>query len=89
MDKLLHDVHEWAKNKIASGQEPPWAWYQYMKLIESLDAILSSQACVITKESSQKSESRSGTHLRLVGTSYSPDSAQSHRGPSETPPLPM
>jgi hypothetical protein len=30
----------WADDKIAAGQEPPWAWYQYMKLRETLDAIL-------------------------------------------------
>lgn len=85
----LEAVLEWAKKKIASGEEPPWAWYQYMKLIESLDAILSSQSCVTTMESSQKSEIRPDTHLRLVGAKCSPDTVQSRHDLSEIPRLPM
>jgi hypothetical protein len=38
----LSAVLEYAKAKIASGNEPPWAWYQYMKLIETCEAILES-----------------------------------------------
>lgn len=92
MDKQrpqLEAVLDWAKEKIASGSEPPWAWYQYMKLIESLDAILIGQSCVITKENSPQSESHPGGHLRLVGCTHSPDSVQSHPGLSEPPSLPM
>lgn len=85
----LEAVRDWAKEKIASGAEPPWAWFQYMKLIETLDAILSGQDCVISKESSPQSVSRPGGHLRLVGRTCSPDSVQSHPGLSEVPPLPM
>ena len=40
----LEKVRQWADDKIAAGQEPPWAWYQYMKLRETLDAILSGMA---------------------------------------------
>ena len=36
----LQRVKEWAESKIATGDEPPWSWYQHMKLIESLDAII-------------------------------------------------
>jgi len=85
----LEAVRNWAKEKIASGSEPPWAWYQYMKLIETLDAILGGQACVTTKESSPQSESRPGVHLQLVGPKYSQDIAQSHPDRAETIPLPM
>ena len=42
----LEKVRQWANDKIAAGQEPPWAWYQYMKLRETLDAILSGMAAV-------------------------------------------
>ena len=35
----LERVQEWALQKLATGEEP-WAWYQYMKLGETLDAIL-------------------------------------------------
>jgi len=92
MDKQqppLEAVRNWAKEKIASGSEPPWAWYQYMKLIESLDAILSGQSCVITTENSQQSGLHLGMHLRLVGSTHSPDTVQSRPDPVETIPLPM
>lgn len=75
--KELLDIKLWAKEKIAGGQEPPWAWYQYMKLIETIDAILDSSKCV-TKESSQQSEERQGGHLRLVDSTYPQDNAQPH-----------
>jgi hypothetical protein len=36
----------WAEDRVASGNEPPWAWYQYMKLIETVAAIQTSRAAV-------------------------------------------
>jgi hypothetical protein len=36
----LEALREWAQDKIDAGEEPPWAWYQYMKLVETADAIL-------------------------------------------------
>jgi hypothetical protein len=65
MNEKLLEVRAFAQEKIASGAEPPWAWYQYMKLIETVDAILSGSAHVTT-ESSRQSESRRGEHLQLV-----------------------
>ena len=29
----LQEMRDWAQGKIDNGTEPPWAWYQYMKLI--------------------------------------------------------
>lgn len=88
-EQQLQAMRDWAKEKIASGSEPPWAWFQYMKLIETLDAILNSQASVITKENSPQSELRPGGHLRLVGSTRLPDGARLHPDPFECPPLPM
>ena len=42
----LQATREWAQGKIKAGQEPPWAWYQYMKLIETLDAIIAGMGAV-------------------------------------------
>src|SRR3990167_378197 len=39
-EQELRRIRHWADAKIASGQEPPLAWYQYMKLVETLDAII-------------------------------------------------
>ena len=36
----LQRLRTWADAKIATGQEPQWAWYQLMKLREALDAIV-------------------------------------------------
>lgn len=40
----LERMRSWADAKIATGEEPPWAWYQYMKLRETLDAIIAGMA---------------------------------------------
>lgn len=46
----------WANQKLATGQEPPWAWYQYMKLRETLEAILAGMDAT-----------KVGSHLKVVG----------------------
>lgn len=74
----LREVRQWAKAKIDGGQEPPWAWYQYMKLLETIDAILGASAAVTT-ENSRQSEVQLGAHLRLVDSKYQQDSAQPHQ----------
>jgi|SRR5579859_1871556 len=33
-------AREAALAMIATGQEPPWAWYRYMQLVEACDAIV-------------------------------------------------
>ena len=39
IDDCLVEVRDWANNKIETGREPPWAWYQYMKLVEAVESI--------------------------------------------------
>lgn len=77
MEKNLQEVREMARAKIAVGAEPPWAWYQYMKLIEAIDAILGGSNYVTT-ENSQQSDKYLGAHLRLVDSTYPQDTAQHH-----------
>ena len=76
MKEQLEQVRAWAQDKLAAGQEPPWAWYQYMKLRETLDAILDGMDATTT-ENSPQSELRL-VHLRLVGTADLQDKSQ-HR----------
>jgi hypothetical protein len=66
MDARLREVREWAEQKIAQGSEPPWAWFQYMKLVETIRALEAGMAVAARTENSQPSESRPGVHLRLV-----------------------
>ncbi|HEY3516015.1 MAG TPA: hypothetical protein VGL98_03130 [Gammaproteobacteria bacterium] len=46
IDRCLALCRDWAEGRVASGNEPPWAWYQYMKLIETVTAIQTSRAAV-------------------------------------------
>ena len=46
IDKCLSVLRKWAETRVASGDEPPWAWYQYMKLIETVAAIQVGRASV-------------------------------------------
>jgi hypothetical protein len=78
MRKELETIRNWANEKIAAGQEPPWAWYQYMKLVETCDAILTATAAT-TPLGSPESEQHSGAHLRLVDDSDRLDSARHHQ----------
>ncbi len=78
-DEELQRVRDWADAKIATGAEPPWAWYQLMKLRETLDAILAGmEATMRPLEGSPESQQRSGSVLRLVVCNNSPDSAPRH-----------
>lgn len=70
----LERVRTWALAKIATGEEPPWAWYQYMKLRETLDTILAGMDATMPQtESSPLAVERQGAHLRLVEATNSPN----------------
>jgi hypothetical protein len=73
----LNTLREWAHNKIDAGSEPPWAWYQYMKLIEAIDAILGGMA-VTTTENSQQPAEHPERRLQLVGTTGRKDTSRRH-----------
>lgn len=74
----LQRLRDWADGKIATGAEPPWSWYQYMKLRETLDAILAGMAATRTVDLLQ-SEPHPGTGLRLVASNGPQDIARSHQ----------
>ncbi len=84
----LERIREWADSKIASGQEPPWAWYQYMKLRETLDAILGGMDAVSPTGNLLQSEPRPESGLRLVASNAPQDTAQRRRAETPTQ-LPM
>jgi len=74
MREELQKVRDWAQAKITTGQEPPWAWFQYMKLVENCDAILAGMDATTTA-SLWQSPAPQGEHLRLVGSTCPPDTA--------------
>jgi hypothetical protein len=61
----LRAIRQWADDKLAQGSEPPWAWYQYMKLRETLDAILAGMEAT-TPLGSPESGVRQEKHLHVV-----------------------
>lgn len=85
----LERVREWALEKLATGEEPPWAWYQYTKLRETLDAILAGMDAIMpqTENSLQEAPPR-GRHLRVVEATCSPSTAPHHQA-GEVVRLPM
>lgn len=87
-DDLLR-VREWAQSKVQGGQEPPWAWYQYMKLVETVDAILSGMTATMPLEGSPESEAHSATHLRLVTCNGLQDTSRFRPDQPSLGPLPM
>jgi hypothetical protein len=44
----LQRVRQWADDRIETGEEPPWSWFQLMKLRENLDAIIGSMLSTTT-----------------------------------------
>lgn len=73
----LQNVLDWANEKLATGEQPPWAWYQYMKLRETLEAIIPGLPDA-TKENLPQSVPHQEMHLRLVDANDQQDNVQRH-----------
>lgn len=86
MDKKLSEIRGWVKSKIATQQEPPWAWYQYMKLIETVDAILAGRS-VTTADLQQSQKCSEISHPRQAKV-VALDTAR-RRQPDDQVQLPM
>lgn len=86
----LLSILEWAKEKIQSGEEPPWSWYQYMKLIESLESILNGMdaTTTIAKANLQQSDLQKENDLPRGVLKFPQRNAQHHQVDSSVQ-LPM
>ena len=80
----LRKVRDWADQKVASGQEPPWTWYQYVKLREAASALL---AGIPDFTDSRQSATRRDERLQLVASNSLRDNARPHQ-PDEPVQLP-
>jgi len=73
----LEKVRDWANERLAKGEEPPWGWFQLMKLREVLDQMLAGMNATRTVNSLEREQQR-GRHLRLVGSTDQQDNVQHH-----------
>lgn len=82
----LEAVLAWTKARLAQGEEPPWAWFQLMKLREAVEGTLAATAATTTVNSPQSADSP-GKHLRLVDSNTPQDDTQPHLVglPTQTP----
>ena len=63
----LERIMDWAKAKIHGGSEPPWAWYQYMKLLEAAETIRQGMSPTNPTVSLPQLQERQGSgRLRVV-----------------------
>jgi hypothetical protein len=86
MDRAeLERVREWAIHKVTTGNEPPWSWYQHMKLREALDAILAGMDATQPTGDLQLSVQRRGGGLQLVGEVDRQDTVQPRSRPRAIP----
>lgn len=80
----LERVLAWAKSRLQGGEEPPWTFYELMKLAEALEALLAGMdagAPMPQTASSPATAPRRGAHLRLVATATPPDTVRRRRRP--------
>lgn len=77
----LKAMRDWAGERLGSGNETPWDWYQLMKLREALDALIDSTEAPIRRQTAASPESaqRPGQHLRLVDDNGPPEIAPRYR----------
>ena len=89
IDKCMVLLRTWAEKRIATGNEPPWAWYQYMKLIETLAAIQTGRASVTPSTASSLAVQAPGVAPRPTEDAVADIGKQRRRRSREDPPLPM
>ena len=88
IDKCLALCRDWAEGRVASGNEPPWAWYQYMKLIETVAAIQTGRRAVAS-ESPGVRPPASGPQPKADGVSDIGVRRRQRDDEDDEPPLPM
>jgi hypothetical protein len=73
MKKNLEKVREWAYEKVRDGHEPPWAWYEYMKLIDASESILDGLDAARTGSSARSDRPPGKGRLQAVDAAYPRD----------------
>jgi hypothetical protein len=72
----LERICDLALTRLATGNEPPWVWYQLMKLREASEALMAGMDVTQPMADLRGPEPRRGAGLRLVAEADRQDSAQ-------------
>jgi hypothetical protein len=89
IEKCLMTVRHWAGEKVRNGKEPPWAWYQYMKLVEAVDLIQHGQGRVRPVTGRSLESVGPPTHDPKELALKAESGSAPGRDDEEGPPLPM
>ena len=74
----LERIREMAIEKLTTGNEPPWVWYQLMKLREASEALMAGMDATQPTAGLREPDSRQAAGLRPAGITWSQDNAQRH-----------
>jgi hypothetical protein len=74
----LERIRDLALKRLTTGNEPPWVWYQLMKLREASEALMAGMEATQPMADSQGSERQRGVGLRLVAATCQQESVQRH-----------
>jgi hypothetical protein len=91
IDRCLELCRHWAEGRVATGNEPPWAWYQYMKLIETVSAIQTSRAATTPSHQGRPARGRPAATRPKTDpvADIGAQRRRRRRDDDEEPPLPM
>ncbi len=80
IEEKIEDVLFWAKETLRECEEPPWLWYQYMKLKEALEALQSGGIGLTIRVGSRELVEHQESVPRALGPVVSLDIARRRRG---------
>lgn len=79
----LERIRDLAVERLSTGSEPPWVWYQLMKLREASEALIEGMDATRPMEDLPQPDRSRGTGLRLVAVSDPQETAQRHPDKSQ------
>lgn len=75
----MRALKEWAIERMTTGTQTPWAWFQFMKLIEVIDTFLDAEEDAGLHERRPPPAKRSSRAKPLAGNVVSLDVAMRQR----------
>lgn len=74
----LERIRDLAVERLSTGSEPPWVWYQLMKLREASESLIDGMEATQPTVGSQERGSPRGAGLRLVDSGDQQEIAPRH-----------